>query len=141
MSSIYVDPHDPTGNTVYTTVAGISDVFHVICTIYRSTDGGLHWYDIGSNIRKSPANSVVVDPQDANTVYTATDAGVFSTRQISSCINGRRTAGLFSVAGLPYAPVIGLSAATLSGTPQVLVAGTYTAAESGRSLYGRRARN
>ena len=125
VSSIYVDPHDPTGNTVYATVAGISDVFHVICTIYRSTDGGLHWYDIGSNIRTSPANSVVVDPQDANTVYTATDAGVFSTRQISSCINGTTNCWSVFGAGLPYAPVIGLSAATVSGSPQVLVAATY----------------
>ena len=125
VSSIYVDPHDSSGNTVYATVAGISDVFHVICTIYRSTDGGLHWYEIGSNIRTSPANSVVVDPKDANTAYVGTDAGVFSTRQVSACMDGKTNCWSFFGTGLPYSPVTQLSAATSSGSPQVLVAATY----------------
>jgi hypothetical protein len=125
ISSIYVDPHDPSGNTVYVTVAGISDVFHVICTIYRSTDGGLHWYEINSNIRTSPANSVMVDPQDANTVYVATDAAVYITRQVSSCVDGRSNCWSVFGAGLPYAPVTQLSAGPASSSPHVLVAATY----------------
>lgn len=125
ISSIYVDPHDPTGNTAYVTVAGISDVLHVTATVYRTTDGGLHWSDIHSNIRTSPGNSVVVDPLDANTVYVATDAGVFSTRQVSACADATTNCWSVFGAGLPYAPVTQLSAAGSGVSPQVLVAGTY----------------
>ena len=125
VSSIYVDPHDPSGNTVYVTVAGISDALRVTSTVYRTTDGGSHWYDIHSNIRTSPANSVVVDPQDANTVYVATDAGVFSTRQVSACSDMSSSCWSVFGAGLPYAPVTQLSAAGEGVSPQVLVAGTY----------------
>jgi hypothetical protein len=125
ISGIYVDPHDPTGNTVYATVAGISDVFHAICTTYRSTDGGSSWYEISSNIGTSPANSVVVDPQDANTVYVATDAGVFSTRSVSACIVAQNNCWSVLGAGLPYAPVTQITAAKDSISPHVLVASTY----------------
>lgn len=125
ISSIYIDPHDPSGDTVYVTVAGIPDLDHAICTVYRTTDGGAHWYEINSNIRTSPANSIVVDPQDSNTVYVATDAGVYSTRQIGSCVNGPSNCWSVFGAGLPYAPVTRLSAASGSATLKVLVAATY----------------
>lgn len=125
ISSIYVDPHDSSGNTIYVTVAGISDVLHVTCTVYRSIDGGAHWYDIHSNIRTSPANSIVVDRQDASTVYVATDAGVFSTREVSACAEPASNCWSVFGAGLPYAPVTQLSAAGDRVSPQVLVAGTY----------------
>ncbi|WP_109486643.1 choice-of-anchor D domain-containing protein [Occallatibacter savannae] len=125
VSSIYVDPHDPSGNTVYATVAGMSDIFHVTCTVYRTVDGGAHWYEIVSNLRSSPANSVVVDPQDASTVYVATDAGVYSTRQVGACIDGASNCWSLFGTGLPYAPVTQLSAAPGGISPHVLVAGTY----------------
>ncbi|MBS1804974.1 MAG: choice-of-anchor D domain-containing protein [Acidobacteria bacterium] len=125
VSSIYIDPNDASGKTAYVTVAGIADIYKSISTVYRTTDGGLHWYDISSNIRNSPANSIVVDPQDSNTVYVATDAGVFSTRQVSTCATN--TGNCWSVfgTGLPYAPVTELSATPASGSPSVLVAATY----------------
>ena len=88
ISSIYIDPHDPTGNTVYVTVAGMPTRNNNIWTAYLftlSTDGSASWAHISGNLPWSPANSVVVDPQDAHTVYIATDAGVFSTRQIADC--------------------------------------------------------
>jgi hypothetical protein len=125
ISSIFIDPHDPTGNTVYVSVEGAEDSLHEIRSIYRSTDGGAHWSEITSNLPHSPANSVVIDPQDANTAYLATDEGVYSTRQVASCVDG--TSNCWSVfgAGLPYAPVVQLSASPTGTVPNVLVAGTY----------------
>src|SRR6185437_13220981 len=42
--------------------------------IYRSTNGGASWINISSNLPNAPANAVMVDPNDANTVYVAMDS-------------------------------------------------------------------
>ncbi len=125
ISSIFVDPHDATGNTVYITVEGAPDSFHSIRTIYSTTDGGAHWAEIESNLPHSPANAVVIDPQDANTAYVATDEGVYSTRQVGACAVGPSNCWSVFGSGLPFAPVVQLSAAPATTTPNVLVAGTY----------------
>ncbi len=75
ISSLFVDPHDTTGSTVYVTVAAFQSTGEQLRTIYRSTDGGAHWSDIMSNLLDVPVNSVVVDPNSANTVYAGTDQG------------------------------------------------------------------
>ncbi|MGA3082135.1 MAG: choice-of-anchor D domain-containing protein [Terracidiphilus sp.] len=125
ISSIFIDPHDPTGNTVYITVAGIPSVLDAVQPAYRSTDGGAHWIALTANLPAAAANSLVVDPQDANTVYVATDAGVFSTRQIANCANA--SSGCWSAfgSGLPESPVIQVSAAPASAAVHDLVAATY----------------
>ncbi len=46
ISSVTIDTHDPTGNTVYVTVAGIESVGQEIQVVYRSTNGGASWTDI-----------------------------------------------------------------------------------------------
>ena len=60
---------------------------------YRTTDGGAHWSDLTSNLPGAPASSIVVDPQSANTVYIATDQGVYFTTQVASCAGFLRPAG------------------------------------------------
>ena len=60
ISSIFIDPLDATGNTVYVTVEGMKNIFDNVQTIYRTTDGGAHWASVMSNLPSSPANSVVV---------------------------------------------------------------------------------
>jgi hypothetical protein len=125
ISSIFIDPHDSSGMTVYVTVAGIRNDSEKVQPVYGSTDGGAHWTALTSNLFTSPANSLVVDPQDAGTLYVATDAGVYSTRQISSCAT--ISPGCWSPygSGLPGAPVVALSAAPQSATVHNLVAATY----------------
>jgi hypothetical protein len=125
ISSIFIDTHDPTGKTVYATVAGIQSLKEKVEVLYGSTDGGAHWTSLVANLPATPANSVVVDPLDANTVYVATDAGVYSTRQIAKC--DRVSPGCWSAFGngLPLAPVVALSAAATSATVRDLVAATY----------------
>ncbi len=83
ISSIVIDPHDATGNTVYITVEGVRGPAANVRVVYRSIDGGAHWQEVTSNLSPAPANGLVVDPLDANTVYLATDAGVFATRGVS----------------------------------------------------------
>ncbi|MGB6974702.1 MAG: choice-of-anchor D domain-containing protein [Terracidiphilus sp.] len=128
ISSLYVDPHDATGNTVYVTVEGIPGPTAAVRQVYESTDGGAHWTEIASNLPATAASSVAVDPGYANTVYVATDVGVYSTRQVATCA----TANCWTTfgSGLPEAPVVGLSASPAGVTPSVLVAGTY-----GRGLW------
>jgi hypothetical protein len=131
ISSLFIDPHDPTGNTVYATVEGIPNPRQNVCVVYRLVDDGvpgsdanLHWYNIRSNLTSTPANSLVVDPQDGNTVYLATDAGVYFTRNVASCANSSSCWSQLG-SGLPASPVVALSAAPASTTPDVLAAGTY----------------
>lgn len=123
ISDIFVDPHDPTGATVYLTVAGVPSKARSITIVYRSTDGGQHWFVIDDGEPWAPANAIAVDPQDANTVYVATDAGVYFTRQIATCATSKCWSPYGT--GLPVAPVTQLSVSPQSVTPNVLVAGTY----------------
>jgi hypothetical protein len=123
ISSIAVDPHDATGGTVYATIMGFGGVPH----LYRSTNFGGTWLNISANLPNVPANAVVVDPNDANTVYVAMDAGVYVTQAFATC----STSNCWSVLGtvLPNAPILSLAAsaalATGDGRSGMLRAGTY----------------
>lgn len=127
ISSITVDPHDVTGATVYATVMGFG-VPHV----YRSTNFGGSWLNVSANLPNAPANVLVVDPNDANTVYVAMDTGVYVTQAIATCA----TTNCWTVLGtaLPNAPVVALAAAvnlpTGDGRHGMLRSGTY-----GRGLW------
>jgi len=129
ISSIAVDPHDATGATVYATVMGFG-----VPHLYRSIDFGAHWYNLSNNLPDAPANAVLVDPNDANTVYIALDTGVYVTTAVLTCSTA--TANCWSPlgTGLPNAPVIALSAAasvpTGDGRLGMLRAATY-----GRGLW------
>jgi hypothetical protein len=130
ISSIAVDPHDATGGTVYATVMGFG-----VPHLYRSTTFGGAWLNISANLPGAPANAVIVDPNDANTVYVAMDAGVYVTQAITTC----STSNCWSVLGtaLPNAPILSLAASvtlpTGDGRFGMLRAGTY-----GRGLWQRR---
>jgi hypothetical protein len=127
ISSLAADPHDPTGKTIYATVMGFTGNDINAPHLYRSTDAGMHWTNISSNLPNSPANSVIVDPNDANTVYVALDTGVYVTMQITTCAS----VNCWSIYGtsLPNAPVVQLAAApampTGDGRTGELRAATY----------------
>lgn len=125
ISSVTVDSHDPTGNTIYVTVEGMPTQFDEIRLIYRTTNGGATWTDITANLPLAPANSVAIDPQSANTVYIATDAGVFFTTEVANCAQAISNCWSQFGDGLPGAPVVALAASPASASPQVLVAATY----------------
>ena len=125
ISSLFIDPHDLTGNTVYATVEGIANRLDNVRPVYRSTDGGAHWVSLAANLPSTPVSSLAVDPQDANTVYVATDAGVYFTTQVGTCANAGSTCWSVFGSGLPAAPVVQLSASPVTSSAQVLVAATY----------------
>ena len=127
ISSVTADAHDATGMTVYATVMGFSGNGVSAPHVYGSIDGGAHWQNLSSNLPNAPANGVVVDPNDANTVYVALDTGVYVTTQISSC----PMQNCWSVYGLslPNSPVTQMLASaslpTGDGRIGLLRAGTY----------------
>ena len=124
ISSIFIDPHDATGNTVYLTVEGIATAGTPVQTVYRSTDGGAHWASLTANLPNTPAGSIVVDPQNAATVYVATDTGVYFTSQVADCAQTPSTCWAVYGTGLPAAPVVSLSTVESDSSP-VLLAATY----------------
>jgi hypothetical protein len=84
ISSVAIDPSDPTGNTAYVTLMGFTGgPGHV----WQTTDAGASWSDFSgaasSQIPDSPANAVVVDPA-AHMVYVGTDVGVFQSSTSSA---------------------------------------------------------
>jgi hypothetical protein len=125
ISSIFIDPHDPAGQTVYITVEGMPLATQVTQLVYLSTNGGASWSNISSNLPPAPANSVVVDPQNANTVYVATDEGVWFTTEVGTCAQPASNCWTAFGAGLPEAPVVSLIAMPATSSQQVLIAGTY----------------
>ncbi len=120
ISSIFVDPHDPTGQTVYVTVQGFSGNGINAAQVYASTDGGSDWTNIISNLPNAPANSIVVDPNDANTVYVATDAGVWVTTDVTDCPSDNCWTGFGT--SLPNAPAVQLATFNAGGTSLLRVA-------------------
>ncbi|WP_353070140.1 choice-of-anchor D domain-containing protein [Tunturibacter empetritectus] len=132
LSAVAVDSHDASGKTVYATVMGF--VGNGINTehLYRSIDAGAHWSNISSNLPNAPANSVVVDPNDANTLYVAMDTGVYVTTAVTTCT----IANCWSVygIGLPNAPVVELAAAPAMATGDGRT-GELRAATYGRGLW------
>lgn len=126
ISSIFIDNHDATGNTVYVTVEGAPNNVELVRTVYRSTDGGATWTFMDSNLPASAANAVVVDPQDANTVYVALDTGVwFTTHAGRGCANPAIPCWSEFGTGLPPAPAVGLIASLPTAQSRVLTAATY----------------
>ncbi len=126
VSSIFIDSNDPTGSTVYATVAGFSSTTEPVQTVYGSTDGGAHWESFMANLPGIPANGFVVDPQSANTAYVATDVGVYYTTDLTGCAYPLPST-CWSVfgSGLPGTPVVALDVAPPSAAAQVLTAATY----------------
>jgi hypothetical protein len=127
ISSVTADPHDATGMTVYATVMGFAGNGTNAPHVYRSTNGGASWTNISGNLPNAPANGVLVDPNDANTLYVAMDTGVYATTQVATCA----AANCWSVfgIGLPNSPVTALAAgagmATGDGRYGELRVGTY----------------
>ncbi len=108
VSSVVADAHDGSGRTVYATIMGFAGNGVNAPHVYRSTDAGAHWTNISSNLPNAPANDLLVDPNDANTVYVALDTGVYVTSTVMSC----SSANCWSIFGtaLPNAPAVVLKA-------------------------------
>ncbi|MBN2173608.1 MAG: T9SS type A sorting domain-containing protein [Bacteroidales bacterium] len=111
---------DPTEeNTAYVTFSGYRwDEY--LPHIFKTTDLGANWSDISGNLPEVPINSIIVDPVNNQTLYVATDAGVYVTYN---------TGQEWELMGtnLPIVPVNDLK---LHNETRKLVAATF-----GRSMY------
>ncbi len=124
-TQLAVDPHDSTGNTVYATFSGFTfggdTQGHVF--VFNGSAANPVWTDISGNLPNTPANDIVVDPALTNTLYVATDTGVFFTDNSNSVSPTWTLLG----AGLPNVSVLSLK---LQKATRTLVAGTH-----GRSAF------
>ncbi len=118
VSSLYADPHDRTGNTVYATIQGFG-----VPHLYMSTDGGADWNNISKNLPDLPLNDVLVDPNNASVVYVASDGGVFVTQNVANCESSGGQCWNILGTGLPMAPAVTLAATVAGGG--FLRVGTY----------------
>jgi hypothetical protein len=110
VSSLYADPHDTTGNTIYAAIQGFGAPH-----LYMSTDGGADWTNITQNLPDLPLNDVLVDPGDASVVYVASDGGVFVTQNVANCeLSGGQCWNILGT-GLPMAPAVKFVATTANG--------------------------
>jgi hypothetical protein len=122
LSSIVSDPHDANGQTVYAAIQAFNTSEYSTALLYASYNAGSSWVNISANLPNAPVNSIVIDPNDANTVYVAQDTGVSITREISAC--GAQDCWSAYGTELPNAPVTQLSAFNAGGQ-SLLRAGTY----------------
>ncbi len=124
VSSLYADPHDSAGQTVYATIEGFPGSVAGSDLVYESTNGGQSWLNMTSNLPPVPANSILVDPNNPLIVYVATDAGVWYTPNVNQCAIAGQNCWNAMGSGLPDAPVMKLAAYNY-GSQSFLFAATY----------------
>jgi hypothetical protein len=99
VTRVAADPSDP--QVVYVTVSGFTQDLQA-ALVFRSADQGAHWTNISGNLPNVPANDLVVDPNDTQTIFAATDLGVWVTRN--------RGAGWYALGnGMPLQAVFDLA--------------------------------
>ncbi|HMB68936.1 MAG TPA: FlgD immunoglobulin-like domain containing protein, partial [bacterium] len=88
--------------------------------VFRTTDHGASWTDVSGNLPDAPVNDVIVDPEDGDRLFVATDVGVFVTNDLG---------GTWTKIGvdLPLCVIVDLE---LHPGTRTLVAGTH-----GRSAF------
>jgi photosystem II stability/assembly factor-like uncharacterized protein len=70
ITSIEVSPTDAA--KAYITVSGFGSGH-----IFRTTDRGSNWTDISTGLPNIPANALLIDPLNPQTLYVGTDIGVY----------------------------------------------------------------
>ncbi len=117
VTCVKADPFDK--HTAYVTLSGYR--FHDNAShVYKTTDDGQSWTDIGTGLPDVPVNGIIPDPLYESYFYLATDVGVYYT------VNGGASwqpAG----SGMPVVACVDLK---LHQPTRTLVVGTY-----GRSVY------
>jgi photosystem II stability/assembly factor-like uncharacterized protein len=118
ITQVVVAPDD--AQVAYVTVSGFSGFDDDLGHVFKTSTGGLAWLDISGDLPNIPVNDLVVDPEDGEVVYVATDIGV-----LRSVDGGGEWAPLGT--GLPRAIVTALR---LDEATRTLRSATY-----GRSMW------
>lgn len=109
VTNVTIDPLDE--DTVYATFSGYRSGENA-AHVYKTTDGGVTWANISSNLPNAPVNDLVIDHAN-NTVYLATDTSVYYLRNTNW-----KPAGV----DMPIVPVLDLR---LHEPTNTLYAGTF----------------
>src|SRR5207302_648039 len=130
VTALAVDPHDPTGNTVYAAFSGFAvSGQDTMGHIFASMNGGAGWADVSCSVAGGcqnpvatdlpniPVNDLVIDPDLPGIIYAATDIGVFQ----GTC-TGTACSWNTLGAGLPNVAVLSLK---LHEPSRTLVAATH----------------
>src|SRR6266404_3868610 len=130
VTALAVDPHDPTGNTVYAAFSGFAvSGQDTLGHVFVSMNGGAGWADVSctnlgacqtpnaADLPNIPVNDLVVDPDLPGTIYAATDIGVFQ----GTCAGTACTWNTLGT-GLPNVSVLSLK---LHEPSRTLIAGTH----------------
>ncbi len=139
VTQLVIDPRAPT--TVYAALSGFDSghIFKLTGGYLRRTDtsGNLppippndfHWVDISGNLPNIPVNDLVADPLFPDTLYAATDIGVFQTTTGGSTWTAQvgNSTGRPRPVGLPRVAVLSLK---LHNATRTLRAATH-----GRSMW------
>ncbi|MFH1011280.1 MAG: glycosyl hydrolase [bacterium] len=73
-----VAPHPDSASVVYVSFSGYKEMDY-LPHLFRSSDYGATWTDIGAGLPEEPINDVIVDPDNPASLYVGTDFGVFCT--------------------------------------------------------------
>ena len=117
MTAIAAHPIDP--ETAYVTFSGYRNNEY-LPHVFRTTNGGQDWEDISAGLPEVPVNDLIIDTENPEWLYLATDVGVYF-----SLDEGQEWLPLGT--GLPNVPVTDLC---LHASTHKLVAATY-----GRSMF------
>ena len=117
VTRVAVDPNE--GMTAYVTLSGYR-YDEYLPHVYRTTDAGISWLDISSNLPDAPVNDIIIDPDSTERLFVGTDVGVFASDNLGNSWN-------YLGEHLPNAPVTDL---VLHNPTRTLIAATY-----GRSMY------
>jgi len=112
VSRVTPDPFNSA--VVYVTLSGFGQD-DPLPHVFRSNNSGATWTSISGNLPDAPANDLVVDPEDPNTLYLATDTGVYATKTLGAV--------WFPLGiGLPITSVADLSLFDSGGVKQLVAA-------------------
>ncbi|NWF88911.1 MAG: T9SS type A sorting domain-containing protein [Ignavibacteriaceae bacterium] len=94
---IATEPNNP--STAYATFSG----FTAGSKVYKTTNFGVNWTNISSNLPNIPVSCIVVNPSNTNNIFIGTDLGVFSTvNSGSSWVQDNNGLANVSVADLDF---------------------------------------
>jgi photosystem II stability/assembly factor-like uncharacterized protein len=68
---ITIDPKSH--NTVYITFGGYTN-----SNVWKTTDGGLEWSNLGNALPEAPIRSLVIHPRNSKFLYMGTEVGIFA---------------------------------------------------------------
>jgi len=109
-----VTPDLTNSAVVYVTLSGFGQDDH-LPHVFRSDNAGATWTSIAGSLPDAPANDLLVDPDDPNTLYLATDTGVYATKTLGAI--------WFPLGiGLPITSVADLSLFDSGGVKQLVAA-------------------